>query len=88
MAQKAVMMVRPAILMESEAFRNGYDVAQQNTEYIGWPIKHTPREDSIVQFVRDMCDILEADNYGEYETRWIAGLFAGWLTREVPYTRG
>lgn len=80
--------VRPSILMQSDAFRNGFDVAQRNEDYTGWPIKYAPREDTVVQFVRDMCNILVADGFGDFETRWIAGLFCGWLVREEAYTKG
>lgn len=85
MAQSII--IRPSIFAQSEAFKNGYDLAQRNDEgNIGWPIQYAPTEQTIIQFLKAASDILTADNWDDFEARWIGGLLAGWMSREVPYT--
>ena len=76
----------PVVLISSDAFRNGYETSQRNNEYIGWPTKHAPKEETVVQFLHDAITIITADMASghncEYETRWVAGLLVGWLRRE------
>ena len=75
----------PAISMTSDAFRNGWTTANTG-EYVGWPIKHVPREETVVQFLKDAVVIISSDMASghdcEYELAWIAGLFASWLRKE------
>ena len=75
----------PAIGMTSDAFRNGWKTASSG-EYVGWPIQQMPREESVVQFLKDAVVIISSDMASghdcEYELAWIAGLFASWLRKE------
>ena len=84
MSQTRNRPVLPAISMTSEAFKNGWTTASSG-EYVGWPIQHMPREESVVQFLRDAVVIISSDMASghdcEYEIAWVAGLLASWLRR-------
>lgn len=77
--------VLPAISMTSEAFKNGWTTARSG-EYVGWPIQQIPREESVVQFLKDAVVIISSDMASghdcEYEIAWVAGLLACWLRKE------
>lgn len=70
---------------ETQAFEDGFLVASRK-EYTGWNIQKPPTEDTVVQFICDLLDIVNSDLKGghdcDYEVRWCAGLFAGWMLRE------
>ena len=85
MAQTKKQAVLPEISMSSDAFRNGWATASSG-EYVGWPIQQAPREEAVVQFLKDAVLIISSDIASghdcEYEIKWVAGLFASWLRRE------
>ena len=75
----------PAIRAESKAFRDGYKRASSHV-HMGWNIEQTPCESTIVDFMSTAIkmvseDIAIGDNV-DFEVRWIAGLFAGWIRRD------
>lgn len=82
MSQTQNRPVLPEISMTSEAFRNGWKTASSG-EYVGWPIQQAPREEFVVQFLKDAVAIISSDMASghdcEYEIAWIAGLLASWL---------
>ena len=73
------------IQIESQAFEQGFLTASSK-EYVGWNIQQPPTEDTVVQFMCDFLDIVNSDLASghdcDYEVRWCAGLFTGWLLRE------
>jgi len=79
--------VRTSIIIPSEspAFEQGFQTASRK-EFVGWNIQQTPTEDTIVQFMCDFLDIVNSDLTSghdcNYEIRWCAGLFTGWLLRK------
>lgn len=85
MSQTQNRQVLLAISMTSEAFKSGWTTANTG-EYVGWPIQQIPREESVVQFLKDAVVIISSDMASghdcEYEIAWIAGLFASWLRKE------
>ena len=85
MSQTRNRPVLPEIGMTSEAFRSGWTTANTG-EYVGWPIKHAPREETVVQFLKDAVVIISSDMASghdcTYELQWIAVLLASWLRRE------
>ncbi len=70
---------------ESQAFEQGFLTASSK-EYVGWNIQSSPTEDTVVQFIGDLLDIVNSDlacgHDCDYEIRWVAGLFVGWLLRK------
>jgi len=80
--------VLPALGVMSDAFRDGYNIAQcEECDTVGWNIKFAPREATIVQFVTEMVaifseDAKHEDGMNEEGLRWLSGLFTGWLRRE------
>ena len=70
---------------ESLAFQDGFMTAISR-EFVGWNIKLPPTEDTVVEFMRNFLAIVGSDQAGghdcDFEVRWIAGLFAGWLLRK------
>lgn len=72
------------IQVETQAFEDGFRTASSN-EFTGWNIQRSPTEDTIVQFLGDFLDIVTSDLAGghdcDYEIRWVAGLFTGWMLR-------
>lgn len=80
------MRTQPVTIpIESKAFEQGFTTAISK-EFVGWNIQKPPTEDTVVQFIGDLLDIVNSDlacgHDCDYEVRWIAGLFAGWLLRK------
>lgn len=71
--------------IESQAFEDGFRTASSK-EFVGWNIQQPPTEDTVVQFLGDFLDIVNSDLASghdcDYEIRWVAGLFTGWMLRE------
>ena len=77
--------VLPEVSMSSDAFRKAYEKAQSNHEHTGWPINYAPREETVIEFLSTVVEMVSADlatgDDCTYELQWIAGLFTGWLRR-------
>ena len=85
MTQTQKRPVLPEVSMRSEAFSKAYDKAQRNHEHTGWPIKQAPCEETIIEFLSVVVEMVSADlatgDDCTYELQWIAGLLTGWLRR-------
>ena len=76
----------PVVVMSSKSFRAGYEKAQHTQEHTGWPTQQAPEEKTIVEFLSTAIEMVSSDlatgDDCDYEIRWIAGLFTGWLRRQ------
>jgi hypothetical protein len=78
-----IQAVQTAIAMSSTKFVQGYREGWAGRDIRGFPLHLQPNENTIVELIRNLCEIAQAGWLSEELLRGDAGIFAGWISRQA-----
>ncbi len=78
-----VQVVQTAIVMSSAEFAQGYHEGWAGRDIRGFSLHLHPNEDTIVEIIRNLCEIAQEGWLSEKLLRRDAGIIAGWISRQA-----
>ena len=78
-----VQAVQTAIVMCSTEFAQGYREGWAGRDIRGFSLHLQPNENTIVELIRNLCEIAQEGRLSEELLRRDAGIIAGWISRQA-----
>jgi hypothetical protein len=75
--------VQTAIAMSSTEFAQGYREVWAGRDIRGFSLHLQPNENTIVELIRNLCEIAQEGWLSEELLRRDAGIIAGWISRQA-----
>ena len=78
-----VQAIQTAVVMSSAEFEQGYREGWTGRDVRGFSLHLYPNEGTVVEIIRNLCEIAEEGWLSEELLRRDAGIIAGWISRQA-----